>query len=62
MDDIIIIAVLAVIVGLAAWYVYRSKKRGKRCIGCPHGCCNAKGCGSEKAEGCSCGGCGAKGT
>ncbi len=41
MEDIIIIAILAAIVGLAVFYVYKSKKSGKKCIGCPHGskCC-----------------------
>jgi len=43
MENIIIIAVVLVIIGLAAGYVYRTKKKGKTvCIGCPHGgCCSA---------------------
>lgn len=48
MSDLIIIAVLLLILGGAAFYVYRSKKRGQTCIGCPH----AKTCGSKS---CSCG-------
>lgn len=36
--DMIIIAVLAAILGLAGWYICRAKKSGKKCIGCPHGC------------------------
>ena len=49
MEDIILIAVLAVIIGLAVFYVYKSKKSGKKCIGCPYGsqCCsksNEGGC------------------
>ena len=36
MVDIVIIAVIAVITGLAAFYVYKSKKQGKKCIGCPY--------------------------
>ncbi len=54
MDSIIIIAILVVVVGLAAFYVYKAKKSGKKCIGCPDsGSCNNKngGCGC----GCSCG-------
>ena len=46
MEDYIIIAVVLLAAGLAAWYVYRAKKRGQTCIGCPHakkggcsGCC-----------------------
>ncbi len=52
MKDIIIIVLLIIIVALAALYVYRAKKAGKKCIGCPNGCsCSAKG--TENA----CGGC-----
>ena len=51
MENVIIIAILVVIVGLAARYVYKAKKSGRKCIGCPEGCCSSKndGCG------CSCG-------
>lgn len=34
--DILIIALIAAIVGGAAYAIYRSKKKGKKCIGCPH--------------------------
>jgi len=54
MTDIIVIAIVAVIVGLAGYYVYKAKKSGKKCIGCPDGC----SC-SSKEKGCSaCCGCG----
>ena len=46
-ENIIIIAVVSVIIGLAVLYVYKSKKSGKKCIGCPY----ADGCGGK----CSCG-------
>lgn len=50
MENYIIIVVLVVIVGLAARYVYKAKKSGKKCIGCPDSCsCTAK------ENGCSCG-------
>ena len=51
MENYIIIAVVAIIIGLAGFYVYRAKKSGKKCIGCPDGCscCKSK-------EGQSCGG------
>ncbi|MBO5410329.1 MAG: FeoB-associated Cys-rich membrane protein [Clostridia bacterium] len=49
MDNFIIIAIIAVIVILAALYVYKAKKSGKKCIGCPY----AKNC---KSGGCGCGG------
>ncbi len=55
MDNIIIIAILVVIVGLASLYIYRAKKKGKKCIGCP----DSGSCPSSKNGGCSCGcGCG----
>ena len=47
MENAIIIAVLVIVIGAAAWYVYRAKKSGKKCIGCPDGgsCCSKKdGC------------------
>lgn len=47
MQDAIIIIVLAVLLGFAAFYLYREKKRGAKCIGCPYskecgGRCNSK--------------------
>ena len=44
MKDIIVLAVIAGILLLAGMYIYRSKKKGKKCIGCPDsgtctGCC-----------------------
>ena len=42
MTDLIIIAVLGVILALAAAYVIREKKRGRRCIGCTERCCNGQ--------------------
>lgn len=56
--DYIILGIIAVIVGGAAFYIYKAKKSGKKCIGCPDsGSCsgNCSGCG------CSCG-CGDKTT
>lgn len=54
MENIIIIAILAVIVGLAALYVYKAKKSGKKCIGCPDsGACSSAGNGG--CSGCGCG-------
>jgi len=50
MTDIIIAAVLALIVGAAARYVYKAKKSGAKCIGCPV----EGGCPHKSAQGCSC--------
>ena len=44
MENFIIIAVVLVIIGLAARYVIKAKKSGKKCIGCPDGCNTEKGC------------------
>ena len=52
MDNFIIIAVLAVIIGLAAGYIYKEKKRGNKCIGCP----DAKTCSGSCAGCCGCSG------
>ncbi len=35
MDNFIIIAVILIIVGLAGAYVYKAKKKGVKCVGCP---------------------------
>ena len=52
--DYIIIALVLAVLGLSALVIYKSKKRGKKCIGCPDsGSCSGN-CG-----GCSCG-CGQK--
>lgn len=52
MDDLIIVAVLLIIVGLAGFYIYKAKKSGKKCIGCPY----ADSC-SKNSKGSSCGKC-----
>ena len=45
MENILIIAVVLAIVGLAVGYVIRAKKRGAKCIGCPSGAsCGKSGC------------------
>ncbi len=50
--DYLLIGILAAVLGLAAWYVYKSKKSGKKCIGCPDSCaCSAGNC-SGGCSGC----------
>ena len=41
MKDLIIIAIILLLAGAAACYLYRAKKKGQKCIGCPYGssCC-----------------------
>ena len=48
MDNLIIILILVLIIGGASLYIYKAKKRGQKCIGCPH----SGGCGKKN---CSCG-------
>ena len=50
--DYVIIAVIVLIIGFSVFCIYKSKKSGKKCIGCPDsGSC------SGKCNGCS-GNCG----
>ncbi len=35
MENVILIAVIVIIVGLAGLYIYKAKKSGRKCIGCP---------------------------
>lgn len=57
MENMIIIAILAAILGFVVWYLIRAKKRGQKCIGCPSGGCNCSG-ESSNSCGCGCSGCG----
>ena len=51
--DYVIIAVVVLIIGVAAWSIHRAKKNGKKCIGCPDSCaCSSGNCGSG-CDGCS---------
>ena len=50
LTDILIVLILLLIVGAAGYYVYKAKKSGKKCIGCPDsGSCN------RNCAGCGCG-------
>lgn len=54
MEDLIVVGILLVLVGAAVFYIWKEKKRGTRCIGCPSaGCCSGKGCGNSE-EYCKC--------
>ena len=45
MENIIIVVAIVLVVGLASFYVYKSKKRGRKCIGCPYAdSCSKKNC------------------
>ena len=44
--DLMIVLLLCAILGGAGYAIYRSKKAGRKCIGCPSGgCCS--GCGGS---------------
>ena len=45
MIDFLIIAIVALIVGLAGFYIYKEKKAGKTCVGCPYSGKCSGGCG-----------------
>jgi len=52
MTNLIVFVIVAVIVGGAGLYIYKEKKRGVKCIGCPAGkkcgaCC--EGCASRSS-------------
>lgn len=53
MENVILITVILAILGGASFYIYRAKKRGEHCVGCPY----AKEC-MSKGAGCGgkCGG------
>lgn len=36
MVNIIIAAILIILVGAAVFYIWKEKKKGKKCIGCPY--------------------------
>jgi len=51
MIDLIIIAAVALMMGGAGVYIYRAKKRGQTCIGCPaaqNGTCGGSCCGCRE--------------
>ncbi len=46
MENVIIIAIIAAVVGLAIWFIVKEKKSGKKCVGCPY----ADSCGTKKCN------------
>ena len=47
MTNLIVAAIVLAIIGGILFYLYRAKKRGETCIGCPY----AKQCGSGGCSG-----------
>ena len=52
MENIIVILILILIVFGISIYLIRAKKRGKKCIGCPHAklCQNKLNCNHNKTD------------
>lgn len=48
MKNLILITILVLIVGSIIFYLYKAKKRGEHCIGCPY----AKSCCKKSCEKC----------
>ena len=46
--DIVILLIVAAVLGLSVWFIYKSKKAGKKCIGCPHSDTCTGGCGCNE--------------
>ena len=55
MTDFIVVVILAVILTAAVRYVYKAKRSGAKCIGCPMGAACSR-CGGGPSAGCGCGG------
>jgi len=51
MENVIVVAILAVIVVAAVLYIVKEKKSGKKCIGCPY----SGECAARKGKGSCCG-------
>ena len=50
MENFIVIAILAIIIGCAIVYIVKEKKKGVKCIGCPSG----GSCSAQKNGCCDC--------
>lgn len=51
MADVIVIMILGLCVGGAIRYIYKSKKSGAKCIGCPHSCSCSGNCSGSANNG-----------
>lgn len=56
MDNIIVIATVALVIGFAVWYIRKEKRRGVQCVGCPDSktcsgqCAGCRGCGNPAGD------------
>ena len=52
MANYIVVAILALVIGGAVYYIYRAKKNGQKCIGCPYSkqCSGSCSCSNNSEE------------
>ena len=50
MTDIIVVLILFAVLCSAGFYVYRAKKNGQKCVGCPYSKECGKGCACNTKE------------
>lgn len=50
MIDFIVLGIVLILAAAASYYIYKQKKKGVKCIGCP----SAGTCGKKSCGGCSC--------
>ncbi len=48
--DLVVILILALVIGLAVFYIVKKKKSGAKCIGCPY----SESCNKNGTSGCNC--------
>ena len=51
MGNLIVVGIILILIVTAVLYIWKQKKKGTRCIGCPSaGCCSKKGCDNAKHD------------
>ena len=53
MENIIVLVIVGLIVGAAAGYIWKEKKKGVKCVGCPYSSTcggNCSGCHSQREK------------
>ena len=53
MENIIVLVTVGLIVGAAAGYIWKEKKKGVKCVGCPYSSTcggNCSGCHSQREK------------
>ena len=49
--DFIVLGILLILVICASVYIWKEKKKGRKCIGCPSaGCCSKKACCNQEEK------------